>query len=210
MDWPYSAGALASTANDMAKWVARPDGKVVSPASQSQMWSPTKLADGGKRPYGFGWQTGEHRGKRTVSHGGGIEGFSTMVLLFPEDRVGVVVLMNSDRTNPGASPRTSPGWLTRRWHGWSRRPSRTRTRRRRAPARRPRPRRRRNPGRQKVLAGAVAGDLGGAEGEAGRGQVAGEAPEARTAGAGGERRHRPPLQVPGRLRTPHDADPLPP
>ena len=95
------------------------------------MWSPTKLADGGKAAYGFGWQTGEHRGKRTVSHGGGIEGFSTMVLLFPEDRVGVVVLMNSDRTNPGASPRTSPGWLTRRWHGWSRRPSRTRTRRRR-------------------------------------------------------------------------------
>jgi len=102
MDWPYSAGALASTANDMAKWVAAlQDGKVVSPASQSQMWSPTKLADGGKAPYGFGWQTGEHRGKRTVSHGGGIEGFSTMVLLFPEDRVGVVVLMNSDRTNPG-------------------------------------------------------------------------------------------------------------
>ena len=97
MTWPYSAGALASTAADMARWVAAlQDGKPLSPASLQQSWSPAKLADGTTANYGLGWQVSQHRGKRCVSHGGGIPGFATMVLLFPDDRVGVVVLANSD------------------------------------------------------------------------------------------------------------------
>lgn len=101
MDWPYAAGALTSTANDMARWLAAlQEGKVMSHEALAQMWSPTKLADGNTAPYGFGWQINEHRGNRTVLHGGGIEGFTTMVLLFPEERLGVVVLLNADRTNP--------------------------------------------------------------------------------------------------------------
>ena len=85
----------------MAKWVAAlPEGKVISQASLGQCWTRAKLNDGKTADYGFGWQIGEHRGKRSIYHGGGIPGFATMVLLFPEDRVGVVVLMNADGANP--------------------------------------------------------------------------------------------------------------
>jgi CubicO group peptidase (beta-lactamase class C family) len=101
MTWPFAAGALASTAADMARWVAAlPDGKVISGELLRQCWARAKLNDGKTADYGFGWQIGEHRGKRKIFHGGGIPGFATMVLLFPDDRVGVVVLMNADGTDP--------------------------------------------------------------------------------------------------------------
>jgi CubicO group peptidase (beta-lactamase class C family) len=101
MTWPFAAGALASTAADMAKWVATlPEAKVISRESLEQCWTRATLNDGKTADYGFGWQVGEHRGKRTVFHGGGIPGFATMVLLFPDDRMGVVVLMNADGANP--------------------------------------------------------------------------------------------------------------
>lgn len=46
--------------------------------------------------YGLGWFTGLREGHYIVSHGGGIDGFISMVTLYPKEKIGVVVLTNSD------------------------------------------------------------------------------------------------------------------
>ncbi len=46
--------------------------------------------------YGLGWFTGLHKGHYVVTHGGGIDGFISQVLLLPEEKIGVVILTNSD------------------------------------------------------------------------------------------------------------------
>jgi len=94
---PYAAGALASTVQDMARWdAALSEGKVLKPESWKQAWTPVALADGKTAPYGFGWSVDTYRGLPRVSHNGGIPGFSTSIMRFPEQKTSVVVLANSE------------------------------------------------------------------------------------------------------------------
>jgi len=44
--------------------------------------------------YGLGWFTNMYRGQRMVSHGGNLNGVSTLVALLPDQRLGVTVLVN--------------------------------------------------------------------------------------------------------------------
>jgi hypothetical protein len=46
--------------------------------------------------YGLGWEAGTTRGLPDVGHGGSQQGTSTMILIAPDTREGVVVLINSD------------------------------------------------------------------------------------------------------------------
>jgi hypothetical protein len=46
--------------------------------------------------YGLGWMVGMHKGRYIVSHGGGIDGFISSVGFLPKEKIGVVVLTNSD------------------------------------------------------------------------------------------------------------------
>jgi CubicO group peptidase (beta-lactamase class C family) len=46
--------------------------------------------------YGLGWMIGLHKGSYVVTHGGGIDGFISNIVLFPKEKVGVVVLTNTD------------------------------------------------------------------------------------------------------------------
>src|SRR5690242_19646229 len=64
------------------------------------MWSPQKLNDGQTSNYGFGWQLGNIRGHRTVSHSGGRPGTATQISRFIDDHLTVIVLMNG----PGDPP----------------------------------------------------------------------------------------------------------
>jgi hypothetical protein len=88
---------------DLIKWhQALEDGALVSSASYEAMYRPAALASGLTRPYGYGWQLGVSAGHRTISHGGGINGFSTMISRYPDDRLCVIVLSNTEGANPGA------------------------------------------------------------------------------------------------------------
>ncbi len=85
------------------KWhQALESGAFLSSASYEAMYRPTKLADGKTRPYGYGWGVGELAGITSSSHGGGINGFSTMIARYPDDRLAVIVLANTLGANPGA------------------------------------------------------------------------------------------------------------
>jgi hypothetical protein len=61
------------------------------------MWTPQIPSDGlGRMVYGLGWQGGTRNGVRDVGHGGSQQGASAMMLIAPDARAGVVVLINSD------------------------------------------------------------------------------------------------------------------
>ena len=102
MTAPFAAGALVSSVLDLVKWhLALESGQFLSSASYEAMYRPTKLADGKTQAYGYGWGVGEMSGHAKLSHGGGINGFSTMIARYPADRLAVVVLANTIGANPG-------------------------------------------------------------------------------------------------------------
>jgi CubicO group peptidase (beta-lactamase class C family) len=108
------AGSISSSVNDMSHWVmallngGRYDGKQVIPsAAINQTRLPHSiLGNGGAlynkghfSLYGLGWMLEEYNGKKIVSHTGGVNGFVTSVTLIPEEKLGIVVLTNTDANN---------------------------------------------------------------------------------------------------------------
>ncbi|HEY4308182.1 MAG TPA: serine hydrolase domain-containing protein [Pirellulales bacterium] len=96
MTVPGAAGALVSNVLDLLKWhQALEAGEFISAASYEAMYRPTTLPDGKVQKYGYGWGLADMAGHRKLSHGGGINGFSTMIGRYPDDRLAVIVLANT-------------------------------------------------------------------------------------------------------------------
>ena len=103
--WPFAAGSLCSTAGDMVIWLrALHGGKVLSPASYSELITPSKLNDGTPIRYAMGLSVGtDIRGLKYVGHGGSIAGFTAEAAWYPDAQAAIVVLMNSNgNLDPGA------------------------------------------------------------------------------------------------------------
>ncbi len=93
----FSAGAIASTVGDLAKWNAALDGeRLLTAATKEQMWTPMKLNDGKPTKYGFGWFLATVEGHKNIGHGGSTSGFSASIQRFPDDRLAVIMLSNTD------------------------------------------------------------------------------------------------------------------
>ena len=107
-----AAGSIGSSVNDMSHWVLMQlrNGKynekqVVPEAAIAQTRMPHSiLGNGGYlfntghfSLYGLGWFLEEYCGKKIVSHTGGVNGFVTSVTLVPEEKLGIVVLTNTDQ-----------------------------------------------------------------------------------------------------------------
>jgi beta-lactamase family protein len=102
MTQPFSAGALCSTVGDLVAWQrALVAGRVVRPASYAAMATPESLIDGKPLTYGYGLGVSTLAKHRKVSHGGGINGFTTDLAYYPDDTLHVVVLANTSASNPG-------------------------------------------------------------------------------------------------------------
>ena len=69
---------------------------------QKEMWTPqTILPISGMKPYncnfktyGLGWQLSDINGHLQVSHTGGLDGIVTQTILFPDIKLGIIVLTN--------------------------------------------------------------------------------------------------------------------
>jgi CubicO group peptidase (beta-lactamase class C family) len=97
MSHPFAAGALCSTVRDLVTWQrALAGGRVVSAKSFALMTTADTLNDGKRLSYGFGLVPGQLGTHKSVSHGGGIPGFTTSGMFFPDDNVNVAVFSNSD------------------------------------------------------------------------------------------------------------------
>jgi hypothetical protein len=55
-------------------------------------------------PYGYGWIMGEYRGLKTISHGGGLNGWLSYLTRYVDQNTTVVVLHNAMPPVPGLSP----------------------------------------------------------------------------------------------------------
>jgi hypothetical protein len=92
---PYSAGALMSTVDDLARWDAALYGESpLTAASLAQMFKPYALKNGQSTHYGYGWQIGRYNGTPVVEHGGAINGFTCHVVRMPDARIYVALLRN--------------------------------------------------------------------------------------------------------------------
>ena len=98
MTHPHGAGALCSTVRDLVKWQrALEGGRVVSAKSYALMTTPDTLNNGKPLTYGFGLGVGKLGTHREISHGGGINGFTTAGAFYPDDSLNVAVFSNADR-----------------------------------------------------------------------------------------------------------------
>jgi D-alanyl-D-alanine carboxypeptidase len=91
------SGAFLSTVADLAKWDALLDTDTPLPqATRREMWTPVALTDGSTAAYGFGWSLDPLNGHRQVHHGGSLPGFISEYARFVDDRISVIVLINTD------------------------------------------------------------------------------------------------------------------
>lgn len=101
MTLPYAAGSLMSTVDDMLIWQeALNDNKLIPRERLQKAFVNTKLNDGSKTNYGYGWSVDEINGTPTIEHGGGIFGYTTYGIHVPVDDVYVSVLSNSNGNSP--------------------------------------------------------------------------------------------------------------
>jgi CubicO group peptidase (beta-lactamase class C family) len=98
MNVPYSAGALISTVDDLFIWQrALVTGLIVREETLDQMWERAINIDS-RTKYGYGLFREIQRGQDVISHGGGINGFTSMLSYLPEHDLTLIVLTN--RQNP--------------------------------------------------------------------------------------------------------------
>jgi|SRR5580658_1962388 serine beta-lactamase-like protein LACTB len=95
-------GGWLSSADDLAKFeVVLLNDRLVKRHTRDVMWTPQKTLDGNLTSYGLGWGVGKIAGVADVGHGGSQQGTSTYILMTPEQRDGVVVLVNTEGMEPG-------------------------------------------------------------------------------------------------------------
>ena len=94
------ATSLFTTAEDIAKWVMNFDSQIIAnDAVMAQMHEQGRLNSGVTINYAFGLSIGEHKGLKTVGHGGSDAGFRSQVVRFPEENFAVIVLSNFSAIN---------------------------------------------------------------------------------------------------------------
>ncbi|MBI2827617.1 MAG: serine hydrolase [Planctomycetia bacterium] len=110
------AGSINSSVTDMAQWVRLQlgqgaiDGKrLVSEAAVKEMHASQTVMpkdenserlypDAHLLAYGLGWFLHDYHGRKIVEHGGAIDGMRAQVALIPEEKLGLVILMNRGGT----------------------------------------------------------------------------------------------------------------
>ena len=115
------AGGINSTAADMAKWMlvqldsgrladsAGRQRRLFSPTSARELWTTVTPIPGARlappgfahlrspvRGYALGFGTSVYRGRYQLQHSGGLPGYTSLVTMLPDERLGVAVLTNAE------------------------------------------------------------------------------------------------------------------
>jgi CubicO group peptidase (beta-lactamase class C family) len=101
--WLFAAGELAMTAEDLAKWdVSLINQSLMKAASYHEMQTTVLLKNGTSTDYGLGVDVRVVEGHRMIEHGGEVSGFTSENVVFPDDRIAVVVFTNEDAVGTSA------------------------------------------------------------------------------------------------------------
>lgn len=117
MSVPYAAGALRSTAVDLARWnAALFGGDLLKPGSLREMLAPGLLRSGAENqtaiawpggkafappagyvpgPYAFGLEHHSENGRRIIGHDGSIAGFDALMQTYPDEGLTIIILTNT-------------------------------------------------------------------------------------------------------------------
>lgn len=100
-DIPYglwAGGGIQTTAEDVARWiVALGDGRLIGAVELRAMWTPEKLNNGADSAWAAGWPVLETAPRRQVA---GIGGARSAFIVYPDERLAIVVLTNLVGANP--------------------------------------------------------------------------------------------------------------
>lgn len=102
------AGAINSSARDMAQWVRLMLGngvfngkRLVSEKAFDEL-TRKQINIAGTVDYGLGWFLRQWNGHKVVEHGGNIDGFNAQVAFMPDQKLGFVLLTNVTASSIGA------------------------------------------------------------------------------------------------------------
>lgn len=95
-------GGMIATAEDLVSFaLALNSGKLVAAKTRDLMFTPQKLKSGEASHYGMGWTVAEFEGRRVAAHGGGQQGISTYLMLFPDEGLAIAVMLNREHAPAG-------------------------------------------------------------------------------------------------------------
>jgi D-alanyl-D-alanine carboxypeptidase len=95
--WLFAAGELAMPAEDLARWdISMMNQSLLKPASYAAMEREMVLKNGLGTRYGLGVGVRKELANREIEHGGEVSGFTAANVVFPDQKVAVVVLTNED------------------------------------------------------------------------------------------------------------------
>jgi CubicO group peptidase (beta-lactamase class C family) len=96
MTIPIGAGDLYSTAQDLLLWdQALYNDTLLKAPARAKLFTPEK------NNYAYGWMVPKMFNRPVHTHGGGIFGFTSNILRFPEDRLVTIVLSNNTSSASG-------------------------------------------------------------------------------------------------------------
>lgn len=114
-----AAGGIFSNAEDMAKWMIVRLNKgqygldlktsLFSLKNHNEMWRIHTVQETDQNPrynshfngYGLGWQLSDEKGNLKVSHTGGLPGMLSIVTMYPDLNLGIVILTNTENGGGG-------------------------------------------------------------------------------------------------------------
>jgi len=110
------AGAINACVSDLAKWVVvrlndgiMADGKLLYSKRQAkELWTGQTILPVGGGPeelidlrahfaeYGLGVALRDYRGRKLITHTGGLTGYVSQIVLAPEEKLGIIILTNGE------------------------------------------------------------------------------------------------------------------
>ncbi len=107
------AGAIDSSARDMAQWVRLMlgngvfNGKRLVSEKGFEELTRKQINITGPVDYGLGWFLRQWNGHKVVEHGGNIDGYNAQVAFMPDQKLGFVLLTNVTASSIGATAMTT-------------------------------------------------------------------------------------------------------
>lgn len=98
-----AAGNLYSSVEDLYKWAqALSTEKLVPQAVLDKMFAPhVKVGYGTPYNYGYGWMIGYEGNRPITMHTGALEGFTSIITIYPEEEIVIIVLTNQENKDVG-------------------------------------------------------------------------------------------------------------
>jgi serine beta-lactamase-like protein LACTB, mitochondrial len=104
--YKWAGGGFLSTAEDLVTFAnSLLEGRLLRPETVTLLWTSMKTSDGKETDYGIGWSVDrDHKGRRRVRHSGGAMGGTANLVIYPEERLVVALLVNSDESFTSKAP----------------------------------------------------------------------------------------------------------